>query len=56
MSSNLGQQRRAAPLAGRPPFATDEDDVVYNDPPQARPRPQQGKPPQNADRDSMYSE
>jgi hypothetical protein len=53
MSHNPNTQRRAPPLAGRPPFATDEDDAVYDNVPQARPRQQQ-KPTQNAGHDSMY--
>ncbi|KAG8787549.1 hypothetical protein FRC16_001542 [Serendipita sp. 398] len=54
MPSDPNQQRRAPPLAGRPPFATDEDDSIYDDVPAARPRqrqPTQQKPGQS---DSMY--
>lgn len=54
MSTNPNAQRRAPPLAGRPPFATDEDDSVYDQQPAARPRPRQQQPAQNAGRDSMY--
>jgi hypothetical protein len=54
MSTNPNTQRRAPPLAGRPPFATDEDDSVYDEQPAARPRPRQQQPAQNAGRDSMY--
>lgn len=51
MSAN---QRRGPPLAGRPPFATDEDDGVYDNAP-AQPRQRQLKPAQQgAGRDSMY--
>lgn len=54
MSINPNSQRRGPPLAGRPPFATDEDEAVYENAP-ARPRQQQQKPPQQgAGRDSMY--
>ncbi|KAG8800248.1 hypothetical protein FRC17_006919 [Serendipita sp. 399] len=54
MPADSNQQRRAPPLAERPPFATDEDDSIYDDVPPARPRqklPTQQKPGQS---DSMY--
>jgi len=54
MSANPNSQRRGPPLAGRPPFATDEDDAVYDNAP-AQPRQrQQQKPDQQGGRDSMY--
>lgn len=47
---------RQPPLYGRPPYATDEDDAVYDQvqQPQARPRQRQPEQGPNGGRDSMY--